>query len=462
MKITERLKHAWNAFSDENNRNAFDYGRGASRPIHKASTPFNTSSYVSSIYNRIAMDVSTTKIRHVVVDPDDEDEVNFDSRLNECLSVEANIDQTHIQFLQDIVYSMFDEGVVAVVPVETTLNPKMSGSFDITSLRVGKIINWFPLHVEVDLYNEKTGNNERVMLEKKMVAIVENPLFAVVNDANSTLQRLVRKLQQMDDVDELASSTRLDVMISVPYSIKTQKQKEMAEARIKDIEHQLSTGKNGIAYIDGTEKIQQMNRPVNSQLPESIAALQQEFYNQLGLTENVFNGTAKEEEMRTYYSRTIDPIIDGLVAELTRKFLTKTARTRGHKISYYRDMFKMVPLESIITMGDTVKRNYIGTSNEMRKIIGWRPSDDPRANELFNPNIADDKQMVGDGEQEGPGTPRQLDSKAQAEAKALERSETRKREREEEEAELLGKNTHLSRKEKEALIKETRKKKREE
>lgn len=459
MRITERIKHAWNAFSDDTRRNSYDYGRASGRPIHKSSTPFNTGSYVSSIYNRIAIDVSMTKIRHVTVDPENDDEENVDSRLNECLSVEANIDQTHIQFIQDVVYSMFDEGVVAVVPVETTINPSMTGGYDITSLRVGKIINWFPRHVEVDLYNEKIGQNQRVTLEKKNVAIVENPLYAVVNDANSTLQRLVRKLQQMDDVDNFASSGRLDVMISVPYAIKTDRQREMAEQRIKDIEGQLNSGRNGIAYVDGTEKIQQMNRPVNNQLPESIAALQQEFYNQLGLTENVFNGTAKEEEMRNYYTRSIDPIIDGIVAEFTRKFLTKTARTRGHKIAYYRDMFKMVPLESIITMGDTFRRNAIGTSNELRKIVGWGPSDDPRADELFNPNIADDKQMPQD---DGGGPPRQIDSQTMRENKAEERSAARKKEREISESELLKKNSHLTRKQKDELIKNTRKKKREE
>lgn len=457
MRITERFKHAWNAFSEDKSKRLYDYGQASGRPIHKSSSPFNVSSYVSSIYNRIAMDVSMTKIRHVTVDPNNEDEVNFDSKLNECLSVEANIDQTHIQFIQDIVYSMFDEGVVAVVPVDTTKNPTITEAFDISSLRVGKIINWFPKHVEVDLYNEDTGNNQRVILEKKSVAIVENPLFAVVNDSNSTLQRLVRKLQQMDDVDEIASSNRLDLMISVPYGIKTDSQRAMAQRRIEDIENQLASGKNGIAYIDGTEKMQQMNRPVNSQLPESIALLQQEFYNQLGLTENVFNGTAKEEEMRTYYTRTVDPIIDGLVAEMTRKFLTKTARTRGHKIAYYRDMFKMVPLESIATLGDTFRRNAIGTSNELRKIVGWRPSDDPRADELFNPNIADDRQSPG-----GEGNPRQIDSKTMAETKAEKRSEERRSERDSEEAKLLDKNAHLTRKQKDALVKETRKAKREE
>lgn len=453
MKIKDRIIHAWNAFT-EDNRGMHDFGRASGRPIHKSSSPFKPSSYVSSIYNRIAMDVSMTNIRHVVVNPENDDEVNFDSRLNECLSVEANIDQTHIQFVQDLVYSMFDEGVVAIVPVDTTISPSKTGGFDITSMRVGKIINWFPKHVEIELYNENTGNSEQVRLEKKFVAIIENPLFAVVNDANSTLQRLVKKLQQMDDVDELASSSRLDVMISVPYSIKTNKQREMAEQRIKDIEAQLSSGKNGIAYIDGTEKVQQMNRPVNSQLPESVQVLKQEFYNQLGLTENIFNGTAKEEEMRAYYTRTIDPIIDGIVAELNRKFLTKTARTRGHKITYYRDMFKMVPLESIATLGDTFRRNAIGTSNELRKIVGWRPSDDPRADELFNPNIADDKQDPG-------GVQRVLDSPGQREAKAEQRSIERKQQRDQEEEELLKDKTHMTRKEREALIKETRKQKRE-
>ncbi len=371
-----------------------DYGPSSSRSAHKVVRHFNTSGYVSSIFNRIALDVAMTGFKHVKVNPENEDVLDINSGLNNCLTVEANIDQSHLQFIHDLVYSMFDEGVVAVVPVETTLNPEKSGGYDINTLRVGKIVRWFPRHVEVDLYNDETGQNESVYLEKKNVAIMENPLYAVINDTNSTLQRLIRKLNQLDDVDELTASNRLDLLISVPYSVKTEKQREAAEKRIADIEAQLSFGKNGIAYLDGTEKAMQLNRPVNPQLPETIERLTQQFYNQLGLTANIFNGTASELEMRTYYTRAIDPIAEYIVSEFTRKFITKTARTQGQKIIHYRDIFKTVPVEVLAQLGDSFRRNYIASSNELRRIVGFRPSNDPRADELFNPNIADKNQSV--------------------------------------------------------------------
>lgn len=448
MRITDRVKHAWNAFTNGDKGLNYDHGRSSSRPTHRSSvTTFNTASYVSSIYNRIAMDVSTTNFRHVKVNPDNDDQETVKSGFNECLTVEANIDQTHIQFIQDVVYSMFDEGVVAVVPVETTISPKLSGGYDINSLRAGRIVNWFPRHVEVDLYNEAIGQNERIFLEKKNVAIIENPLYAVVNDSNSTLQRLIRKLTQLDDIDTLAASSRLDLMISVPYGIKTETQRQMAEKRINDIEAQLARGRNGIAYIDGTEKVVQLNRPVNSQLPETIETLTQEFYNQLGLTRSIFEGTAKEEELRTYYSRTIDPIIDNIVAEFDRKFITKTARTQGQKVAYYRDMFKMLPVDVISTLGDTLRRNYIATSNEIRKIVGFKPSNDPRADELFNPNIADDKQQPTTGM--GNEEPRTL-----ADRKKEERKEQRLREKEKVEELIAKKERHMTNRERRQAKKE--------
>lgn len=450
MRITDRVKHAWNAFTNGDKGLNYDHGRSSSRPAHRSSvTTFNTASYVSSIYNRIAMDVSTTNFRHVKVNPDNDDQETVKSGFNECLTVEANIDQTHIQFIQDVVYSMFDEGVVAVVPVETTISPKLSGGYDINSLRAGRIVNWFPRHVEVDLYNETIGQNERIFLEKKNVAIIENPLYAVVNDGNSTLQRLIKKLTQLDDIDALAASSRLDLMISVPYGIKTETQRKMAEKRINDIEEQLARGRNGIAYIDGTEKMQQLNRPVNSQLPETIENLTQEFYNQLGLTRSIFDGTAKEEELRTYYSRTIDPIIDNIVAEFDRKFITKTARTQGQKVAYYRDMFKMLPVDVISTLGDTLRRNYIATSNEIRKIVGFKPSNDPRADELFNPNIADDKQQPTTGM--GNEEPRTL-----ADRKKEERKEQRLREKEKVEELIAKKERHMTNRERRQAKKERR------
>lgn len=392
MKIKDRITHAWNAFTNNDKLIVQDHGYSSSRPTHKTVNYVNTSSYVSSIYNRIAIDVSMTTFKHVKVDLTNEDVTDMRTGLNNCLTLEANIDQTHLQFIHDLVYSMFDEGVVAIVPVETTLSPVNSGSYDINSLRVGKIVNWFPKHVEVNLYNDLTGQNERIVLDKKNVAIVENPLYSVVNDENSTLKRLIRKLNQLDNIDNISDTGRLDLIISVPYGIKTDTQKAMANSRIASIEAQLSSGKNGIAYLDATEKITQLNRPVNSQLPERINELSQQFYNQLGLTQNIFNGTASEAELRTYYSRTIDPIVENIVAELNRKFLTKTARSQGQKIVYYRDMFKTVPVETIASLGDTLRRNSIASSNEIRKFINLKPSNDPRADELFNPNIADKNQ----------------------------------------------------------------------
>lgn len=393
MKIKDRIQHAWNAFTDNDRLRTYNHGYSSSRPTHKQVTYFSATSYVTPIYNRIAMDVSMTGFKHVKVNPKNEDVEDMDSGLNTCLTVEANIDQTHIQFIHDLVYSMFDEGVVAVVPVETTLNPNKTSGYDINSLRVGKIVQWYPKHVEVDLYNEDSGQNERITISKKNVAIVENPLYAVVNDENSTLKRLIRKLNQLDDVDALAASNRLDMLISVPYAIKTDKQKEMAEKRIAEIEAQLTVGRHGIAYIDGTEKAMQLNRPMNNQLPESIEKLETKFYNQLGLTPNIFNGTASEAELRTYYNRTIDPIVNSIVAEFRRKFITKTGRKQGQTIVHYRDIFKTATIESLANVGDAFRRNSIASSNEIRKWVGLKPSNDPRADELFNPNIADKNQI---------------------------------------------------------------------
>ena len=406
MRIIDRIKHAWNAFTnDTSNVRAWDYGPSASRPIFKTHTPFNITSHVSSIYNRIAIDVAMTKFKHVKINPKNEDMVDMDTGLNYCLGTEANIDQTHLQFFQDLVYSMFDEGVVAVVPVDTTLSPRQTNGYDINSLRVGRIVNWFPKHVLVELYNENEGKFEQVTLEKSFVAIIENPLYSVINDENSTLKRLIIKMNQLDDVDQTAASGRLDLLIHIPYGIKTEAQLKMANDRITNIEKQLATGRNGIAYIDSTEKVTQLNRPANDQLLESISELRQEFYNQLGLTQTVFDGTASETELRNYYTRSIDPIVENITAEMNRKFLTKTGRTQGQQIVYYRDMFDMVPVETIAGLGDTFRRNAIMTSNELRKVIGLRPSDDPRADELFNPNIADKNQDPSIQEDSGPEDP---------------------------------------------------------
>lgn len=403
MSVKDRLIHAWNAFNNKDRLNTYDYGYSTARPAYSNNVFYSTSSYVSSIYNRIAMDVSMTSFSHVKINPDNDDTIDMKTGLNNCLTVEANLDQTHIQLIHDLVFSMFDEGVVAVVPVDTTLDPTLSGSYDINSMRVGRILSWYPKHVDVWLYNESTGFPERITIAKNNVAIVENPLSAVINHENSVLKRLIRKLAQLDVTDD---NSRLDLIISVPYAIKTETQKQMAMKRIADIESQLAGGRHGIAYIDGTEKVQQMNRPVNSQLLEEITMLTQQFYNQLGLTQNVFNGTASEAELRTYYSRTIDPIVSNITAEFTRKFLTKTARSQGQVVSAYRDMFNIVPVETIATLGDTFRRNGIASSNELRKIIGLRRSNDDRADELFNPNIADKNQnTTGDPGAQPPSLP---------------------------------------------------------
>lgn len=393
MKITDRIQHAWNAFKYDY-LGPIDRGVSSWNPNFKTINSYNSSSFVASIYNRIAIDASMATLRHVKIDKKTEDETLIDSGLNYCLNTEANIDQSSIQFKHDVVYSMFDEGVVAVVPVDTTINPLKSESYNINTLRVGKIVQWYPKHVTVRLYNEETGQNEDITLAKSIVAIIENPLYAILNGENSTLKRLVRKINELDLEDALSSSGRLDLIIQVPYGIKTQLQKDMANERINMIEAQLASGKHGISYIDQTEKVTQLNRPINTQLPETIERLTKQLYNQLGLTENIFNGTASEEELRFYYSRTIDPILENIVAEFRRKFLTKTARTQGHDIQYYRDMFKFVTIEMVSTLTDTVRRNSVLTSNEVRKILRMRPSNDPRADELFNPNIADKNQNI--------------------------------------------------------------------
>lgn len=404
MGLKDRIQHAWTAFIDSNI--SVNYGRSSWTPPYKTVNTFNSESFVSSIFNRIAIDVSMAKLRHVRVDPVNEDVKTLDSGLNNCLNTEANIDQTSIQFMHDLVYSMFDEGVVAVVPVETTINPILSEGYDIKSLRVGKVMEWFPKHVRIRLYNDDSGQNEYITLPKKMVAIIENPLYAIINAENSTLKRLITKIGQLDNIDSTVASGRLDLVIGVPYSIKTDRQIEMANDRIAKMEQQLATGRHGISYIDSTEKITQLNRPIQDQLPETIERLTKQFYNQLGLTQTIFDGTASEEELRIYYSRTIDPIIENIVAEFKRKFLTKTARTQGQDIQYYRDMFKFVTIEMISTFGDTVRRNGILTSNEVRKLLGMRPSDDPRADELFNPNIADKNQnTAATSSQSGSLTP---------------------------------------------------------
>ena len=404
MKLKDRIQHAWNTFTNPQIESYMSLGPSSWTPQYTKSTSYGSESFVSAIYNRIAIDVSMARIRHVKVDPKTEDVTVMKTGLNECLTNEANIDQTGIQFMHDLVYSMFDEGVIAVVPVDTTISPRVSGGYDINSLRVGKVVQWYPKHVRINLYNEATGQNEDVTLEKSVVAIIENPLYAVMNAPNSTLKRLITKINQLDEIDAASVSGRMNMIIHVPYSIKTQLQKDMAAERIKEIEHNLSVGKHGITYMDATEKVTPLNRSIETTLPDTIDRLMKQFYNQLGLTQAIFDGSANEEQLRVYYSRTIDPIVECIVAEFRRKFLTKTGRTQGQDIEYYRDMFKFVTVEMLSGLGDTVRRNSILTSNEFRKIIGIKPSSDPRADELFNPNIADKNQNTQPSPQQTPGS----------------------------------------------------------
>ena len=402
MGLKDKIQHAWNAFTTP--QNYISFGPSSWNPQYTKSTVYGSESFVSAIYNRIAIDVSMARIRHVKVDPKTEDVTVMKTGLNECLTVEANIDQTGVQFMHDLVYSMFDEGVVAVVPVDTTISPNISERYEINSLRVGKVVQWYPKHVRVNLYNESTGQNEDVTLAKSTVAIIENPLYAVMNAPNSTLKRLITKINQLDQIDAESVSGRINMIIHVPYSIKTKLQKDMAAERIKEIESNLASGKHGITYMDSTEKVTPLNRSIENTLPDTIDRLMKQFYNQLGLTQAIFDGTANEEQLRVYYSRTIDPIVEHIVAEFNRKFLTKTARTQGQEIEYYRDMFKFVTVEMLSGLGDTVRRNSILTSNEFRKIIGIKPSSDPRADELFNPNIADKNQNIQPSPQQSPGS----------------------------------------------------------
>lgn len=412
MKLNERIQHAWNAFKGDkaNNKEVWEYGAGSGSPTHKTYRRYSSSSFSAAIFNRIAMDASMTAIEHVKIDEKTDNRTPVKSGLQNCLSVEANIDQSGIQFIQDIVYSMFDEGAVAVVPVDTTLDPSITGGYDINTMRVGKITQWYPKHVRIRLYNEETGMEEEVTLAKSTVAIIENPLYAVVNGPNATLTRLLAKMAMMDDLDELIASGKLDLIIQLPHAVKSKLQLAQADERVDKIEQQLKKGKRGIVYIDETEKITQLNRPINNKILEDVQFLSQQFYNQLGLTENIFNGTASESEMRGYYTRTIDPIVSNITAEFIRKFITKTARSQGQTLEIYRDPFTLVPIEQIAQIADTFKRNEILTSNEVRKIVRFKPNNSPGADVLINPNIANvNQQAKPNGSLTPPAPPKQPD-----------------------------------------------------
>ena len=389
MDIGSRLKHAWNAFMNRDPTEV-DYDIGPAyyyRPDRPRLTRGNERSIVTAVYNRIALDVSDIDIRHVRLDENGRYIEDIDSGLNNCLTVEANIDQTGKAFIQDVVMSMLDEGCVAIVPVDTTLNPKVTGSYDINSMRTGKIVQWYPQHVKVNLYNDKTGRKEEVTLPKSMVAIVENPLYAVMNEPNSTLQRLIRKLNLLDYVDEQTGAGKLDLIIQLPYVIKSDARRQQAEDRRADIERQLKDSKYGIAYTDGTERITQLNRPVENNLMKQIEYLTSMLYSQLGINQAVLDGTADEKTMLNYTNRSIGPIISAIVDEMKRKFLTKTARSQMQSIRYFKDPFKLVPVNEIAEISDKLTRNEIASSNEIRQIIGWKPSQDPAADELRNKNL---------------------------------------------------------------------------
>ena len=387
MSVLDRLKHSWNTFMNKDPTYRYDYGASYSyRPDRPRMTRGNEKTIITSVYNRIALDVAATNIRHCRIDDNGRFIENINSKLNNCLNLEANIDQTGRAFIQDVVISMLDEGVVALVPIDTTINPN-SGSFDIETMRTGKITQWYPKHVKVMVYNETTGNKEEIILPKSKVGIVENPLFAVINEPNSTMQRLIRKLSLLDFVDEQSSAGKLDLIIQLPYVIKSDARRQQAEARRKDIEMQLAGSKYGIAYTDGTERITQLNRSLDNNLMKQIEYLTNMLFSQLGITQSILEGTADEQTMLNYINRTIEPIISAIVDEMKRKFLSKTARTQLQTITFFRDPFRLVPVNSLADIADKFTRNEIMTSNEFRQIVGLRPSDDPKADQLINSNL---------------------------------------------------------------------------
>ena len=396
--LGSRIKHAWNAFLNKdptnglvNRQNEFSAG-SYYRPDRVRLSRGNERSIVTSVFNRIALDVAAINIKHCRLDDNDRFKEVVNSSLNDCLTLEANIDQTSRAFYQDVVMSMFGEGCVALVPVDTSINPNESNSYDILSMRTGKIVEWYPTRVKVNVYNERKGKREDIIINKSAVAIIENPLYAVMNEPNSTLQRLMRKLVLLDSVDEQTSSGKLDLIIQLPYVIKSETRKQQANERRQEIEKQLAGSKYGIAYTDGTEKITQLNRPVENNLMKQIEYLTSMLYSQLGITQSVLDGTADEKTMLNYNTRTIEPIVSAIVDEMKRKFLTKTARTQRQTILFFRDPFKLVPVSDLAEIADKFTRNEIMSSNEMRQVIGMKPSSDPKADQLVNSNISQPNQ----------------------------------------------------------------------
>jgi len=396
MSLAERLQHGWNAFlgRDGPYQNYRNYGEAYyTRPDRVKFTAGHERSIINAVYNRIAIDASTINIRHVVTDEDGRYKSEKKSGLNECLSLSANKDQNGRQFMQDVVMSLLDEGCVAIVPIDTTSNIT-TGSFDIESMRVGKIVQWYPDHVRVKVYNDRKGHEEEITLPKASVAIVENPFYSVMNEPSSTASRLMRKLLLLDTIDEHNSTGKLDMIIQLPYIIKTPARRQQAENRRKDIELQLSSSKYGIAYTDGTEKITQLNRSIDNNMIEQVEYFTNMLYSQLGITQAIMDGSADEKVMQNYYTRTIEPIVSAITDEMKRKFLTKTARTQGQSIMFFRDPFKLMPIADFAELADKLTRNCIASSNEIRQAIGMKPVDDPQADQLINNNLSQPKEAM--------------------------------------------------------------------
>lgn len=395
MGLTNRLQHAWNAFMNKDPTYYTPQYYGASysnRPDRPRLRRGNDRSIITSVFNRIALDVASVDLKHCKLDKNGRYVEDVNSGLNNCLTLESNIDQTARSFIQDCVLSMFDEGCVALVPVDTTKNPSLTDSYDVLTMRTGAVLEWKPMHVKVRVYNDRIGEKEDITVPKSTVAIIENPLYAIINEPNSTAQRLMKKLSLLDVTDEQTASGKLDLIIQLPYIVKTEARRIQANTRRKEIEEQLTGSKYGIAYTDGTEKITQLNRPVENNLMSQVEYLTNQLFAQLGITQSILDGTADEKTMLNYYNRSIEPIVSAIVDEMKRKFLSKTARTQGQSIIAFRDPFRLVPVNDIAEIADKFTRNEILTSNEIRQIIGMKPSDDPKADELVNSNIAQPEQ----------------------------------------------------------------------
>lgn len=404
--LIQRVQHAWNAFRNPRDPTYTEYSRSSSyRPDRFHFSRGNERSIVTTVFNRIAVDAAAIAVEHVKLDDNGRYKNTLDTGLNTCLTLSANADQTGRGFIQDAVHSMFDEGCVALVPVETSLNPYNS-SFDVLNIRTARIVQWYPRHIRVNIYNEWTGRFDELVLPKAMVAIVENPFYSIMNEPNSTLQRLIRKLNLLDYVDEQSSSGKLDLIIQLPYVIKSEARRRQADERRKDIEMQLAGSKYGIAYTDGTERVTQLNRPIENNIWAEVKDLQAMLYNQLGITEAILNGTADEQTKINYYNGIIEPILSAISMEIQRKFLSKNARTRGQAIRFFRDPFKLIPAATLAELSDKFTRNEIATSNEFRSIIGWKPSEDPKADMLLNSNLnhTDEELQISAEQQPDPNS----------------------------------------------------------